>query len=84
MQDGFGLSEPEADQQNQNERGQNKPRDHNDLDPDFANRRNVVVDVWIAIKETVAVAKDERAAQQINDEEECRGDAKSGKSGRID
>ena len=54
--------EPETDQQNQDKRSQHDPRDHNGLDSDLANGRNVVVDIWIAIKESVTVAKDIRAA----------------------
>jgi hypothetical protein len=56
------LSEPETDQQNQDKRGQNEPRNHNDLDSQFANGWNVVIDVRIAVKESVAVAKNIRAA----------------------
>jgi hypothetical protein len=54
-------SDPEADEQNQDKRGQNEPRDRDDFDPHFANRRNVVVDVRIAVKESVAIAKNIRA-----------------------
>jgi hypothetical protein len=78
------LSEPEADQQNQDKRGQTEPGDRNDLDPDLARGRNVVVDVRIAVKESVTIAKDVGAASQIDEEEECRGDSKSRKSCRID
>src|SRR5580765_8316378 len=56
------LGEPETDQQNQDERGQNEPRDHDDLDPHAAHRRNVVVDVRIAVKKAVTVAKNICAA----------------------
>jgi hypothetical protein len=38
-------SEPQTDQQNQDKRGQNKPRDHDDFDPNVANRWDVVVDL---------------------------------------
>ena len=38
-------SKPEIDEQNDEKRGHNKPRDHNDFDSDVANRGNVVVDV---------------------------------------
>ena len=55
-------SDPEIDQQNQDKRGQNEPRDHNDLDSQFARGRNVVVDIWIEVKESVTVAKNIRAA----------------------
>jgi hypothetical protein len=50
-------SEPETDQQNQDKRRQNEPRDHNDLDSQFAHGRNVVVHVRITVKESVAVVK---------------------------
>src|SRR6185437_15593695 len=56
------LGEPETDQQNQDERGQNEPRDHDDLDPDAASGRDVVVHIRIPIKESVAIAKNIRAA----------------------
>jgi hypothetical protein len=56
------LSEPETDQQNQDKRGQNEPRDHDDLDSHFANGRDVIVDVRIAVKESVTVMKNIRAA----------------------
>ena len=39
------LREPEIDQKNHQKRGQNQPRDHDDLDPQLANGRNVVVDI---------------------------------------
>ena len=55
-------SEPETDQQNQDKRGQNEPRDHDDLDSDLTNGRNVVVDIWITIKESVTIVKNIRAA----------------------
>src|SRR6266446_3241630 len=51
-------SEPETDKQNQDKRGHNEPGDRNDLDPHFANRRNIVIDVRVAIEESVTVAKD--------------------------
>src|SRR5882724_5968282 len=73
-------SEPETDKKNQDKRGQNEPRDRDDLDPHFANGRNVVVDARIAVKESVTIAKDIRADYQINQEEECRGDSQSRKS----
>src|SRR4026207_615385 len=44
------LGEPETDQQNQDERGQNEPRDHDDLDPHAASGRDVVVHIRIPIK----------------------------------
>jgi hypothetical protein len=56
------LSEPETDQQNQDKRRQNEPRDHNDLDSQFARGRDVAVNVRIAVKKPVTVAKDIRAA----------------------
>ena len=74
------LSEPEADQQNQDKRGHTEPGDRNDLDPDLARGRNVVVDVRIAVKESVTVAKNIRASRQVKEEEECRGDSQSRKS----
>src|SRR5437773_6062914 len=52
------LSEPETDQQNQDKRGHAEPRNHDDFDPYFAHRRNIVVNVRIAVKEPVTVAKD--------------------------
>ena len=51
-------SEPETDQQNEDKRRQNEPRDHNDLESDLANGRNVIVYIRIAVKESVTVAKD--------------------------
>ena len=56
------LGEPETDQQNQDKCGHNEPRDHDDLDSDVTNGRNIVVDIRIPIKESVAVAKNVRAA----------------------
>ncbi len=55
-------SEPETNQQNQDKRGQNEPRDRDDFDPHFANGRNVVVHIRIAVEEPVTVAKNIRAA----------------------
>src|SRR5438876_7180279 len=52
------LSEPETDQQNQDKRGYTEPRNHDDFDPYFAHRRNVVVHARVAVKEAVTVAKD--------------------------
>src|SRR6266513_2257000 len=52
------LSEPETDQQNQDKRGHADPGNHNDLESDLANGRNIVVNVRIAVKEPVTVAKD--------------------------
>src|SRR5882757_3074687 len=37
------LSKPETDQQKQDKRGYNEPRNHDDFHPYFAHRRNVVV-----------------------------------------
>jgi hypothetical protein len=51
-------SEPESDQQNQDKRGYDEPRDRDHFDSHFANGRNIVVDVRIAVKESVTVAKD--------------------------
>src|SRR6266404_3867014 len=52
------LSEPETDQQNQDQRGHSEIWNHDDFDPYFANGRNVVVYIRIAVKESVTVAKD--------------------------
>jgi hypothetical protein len=78
------LSEPETDQQNQDKRGQNEPRNHDDFDSHFANGRNIVVHVRIAVKESVTVAKNISAEQQIDDEEKCRGYSERGKGHWID
>jgi hypothetical protein len=56
------LSDPKTDQKNQDKRRQNEPRDHNDLDPQFAHGRDIVVDVRTPIKESVTVAKNVPAA----------------------
>jgi hypothetical protein len=77
-------SEPEIDQQNKKKRGQNQPRDHNDLDPQLANGRNVVVHSLILVKKSVAIEKDVGAANQINDEEGRACDSQSGQSYGID
>jgi hypothetical protein len=45
---------------------------------------DVIVDGPIAIKESVAVAKDVGAARQIDQEEECRGKSQSRKLYGID
>src|ERR1700756_4314013 len=76
-------SEPETDQQNQDKRCQNEPRDHNDFDSQLAHGRDVVVNIRIAVKESVTVAKNVGAAQQIDDEEECCSDSKSRQNCRI-
>ncbi len=55
-------NEPETDQQNQDKHRQNEPRDHDDFDSQFARGWNVVVDIWIEIKESVTVAKNVPAA----------------------
>src|SRR6266496_3620991 len=73
-------SEPETDKQKQDKRGHAEPGDHDDFNPHFANGRNIVVDVRIAVKESVTVAKNIRADSQIKQEEECRGDSQSRKS----
>src|SRR6266404_4506325 len=73
-------SEPETDKKNQDKRGQNEPRDRDDFDPHFANGRNIVVDVRIAVKESVAIAEDVCASRQVDEEEECRDDSQSRKS----
>jgi len=56
-------SEPETDKQNQDKRGHSEVRDRDDLDPHFANGRNIVVDVRISVKESMTVAKDVRASR---------------------
>jgi hypothetical protein len=53
--------EPETDQENQDKSRQNQPGDHNDFDSYFADGRNVIVDIWVAIKESVPIPKDIRA-----------------------
>src|SRR5882724_1991819 len=73
-------SEPETDKKNQDKRSQNEPRDRDDFDSHFANRRNIVVDVRISVKESVTIAKDVGAASQVDEEEEGRGDSQSRKS----
>jgi hypothetical protein len=50
-------SEPETDKKNQDKRGYDQPRYENDVDPDLARGRNVVVDVRVSVKESVAIAK---------------------------
>jgi hypothetical protein len=72
--------EPETDKKNQDKRGQNEPRDRDDFDSHFANGRNVVEDIWIAVKESVAIAKDVCPSRQVKQEEEGRGDSQSRKS----
>jgi len=52
------LSEPETDKKNQDKRGHSEVRYRYDFDPYFANGRNVIVYIRIAIKESVTVAKD--------------------------
>ena len=54
-------SEPETDQQNQDKRGQNEPRNHDDFDSQFARGRNVIIDVRIDVKESVTVTKNVHA-----------------------
>ena len=49
---------PEIDQKNDEKRGQTQPREHNDLDPQFANGRNVVVHIRISVKEAMAIKKE--------------------------
>jgi hypothetical protein len=77
-------SAPEIEQNNNKKRGQNYPRDYNDLHPQLANRGNVVVHIRILIKKSVAIAKDVRASHQIDQEEEYRGESESGKSYGIE
>src|SRR5947209_18545410 len=74
------LSEPELDQQNQDKRGDTEPGDHDDFDPHFANGRNIVIDVRVAVEESVAIAKDVCPSRQVNEEEEGRGDSQSRES----
>src|SRR5205809_6070937 len=74
------LSEPETDKKNQDKRGDTEPGDHDDFDPHFANDRNIVVHARVAVKESVAIAKDIRADSQIDQEEKCRGDSQSRKN----
>src|SRR6266404_3258528 len=74
------VKRAETDQQNQDKRGHAEPGDHDDFHPHFANGRNIVVDVRIAVKESVAIAKDVCASRQVDEEEECRGDSQSRKS----
>jgi hypothetical protein len=52
------LSDPETNQQNQDKRGHNEQRDRYDFDPHLASGGDVVVHIGIAVKETMAVAKD--------------------------
>src|SRR5438552_11171446 len=73
------LCEPETDQQNQDKRGYTEPRNHDDFDPYFAHRRNVVVHARVAVKESVTVAKDISVELQIDDEDNCIGDLQSRK-----
>ena len=49
---------PKIDQQNDKKRSQNEPWNHDNLEPQATNCRNVIVDVPIAIKESVTIAKD--------------------------
>jgi len=62
MEAAISSSEPESDQENQDKRSQHAPRDHDNLDSQFANGLNVIVDVWITIKESVPVTKNVPAA----------------------
>ena len=59
-------------------------RNHNDLDSQPADRRNVVVDVWVLGKEAPPIAEDVGAANKINDEEDRSRDSPGGKSYGID
>src|SRR3954447_17119830 len=72
--------EPETDKKNQDNRGYAKPRDEKQLDSHVARGRNVVVDVRVAVKEPVAIAKDVCASRQVDEEKERRGDSQSRKS----
>jgi hypothetical protein len=56
------LVYPKSYSQDNKQRGQHHTRDHKDLDSQFAHGRDVVVDIWIAVKESVTVAKNIRAA----------------------
>jgi hypothetical protein len=68
-------SEPETDKKNQNKRGDAKPRDEKQLDSDVARGREVVVDVRVAVKESVTIAKDVCASSQVDEKEEGRRDS---------
>jgi hypothetical protein len=74
---------PQLDEQDEQERGQNEPRDRDDFESHPANRRNVVVDVRVPAKESVTIAKDVCASYQVDEEEECPGDSKGRKSHGI-
>jgi hypothetical protein len=76
--------EPETDKKNQDKRGYAKPRDKKQLESHVARGGNVVVDVRVAVKESVAIAKDVCASRQVDEEEECRGDSESRQSRWID
>src|SRR5260370_27062072 len=76
-------SDPETDQQNQDKRGQNEPWDRDDFDPHFANGRNIVVDVRVAVKKSGAIAKVVCASRKVREEEEGGGDCRSRKRGGV-
>ena len=73
------LNEPETDQQNQDERGQREPRDRDDFDSHFANRRNVIVDIWVSLKEAVKIAKHVNDREDVDYQNEHRREPHSGK-----
>jgi hypothetical protein len=77
-------NEPESDKKNQDNRGYEEPRNRDDFDSHFANGRNVVVNVRIAVKESVAIAKDVCASRQVKEEEEGPGDSQSRENCRVD
>src|SRR6266702_2611037 len=60
------------------------PVNENDLDWRFAKGRNIVIDVRVAVEESVAIAKDVCPSRQVKEEEEGRGDSQSRKSYGID
>ena len=82
--DGRGsLSDPEADQQNQDERGHNEVRNYDDFDPGFANGRNVVVYIRISVKESMTIAKDVETSRQINEEENVAAIRSAGRAAGL-
>jgi hypothetical protein len=78
------LSEQKVDQEDGNNGDDDEPRDHYHLNPEMADGRNVILHSWVSIKKAVAITEGVRAANQINDEEDRRRDAKGGKGCRID
>src|SRR5947208_16767691 len=72
--------ETEKDQHKQDKSVDTVAGIHNDFDRHFANVQNIVVDVRIAVKEPVTIAKDVCASRQVDEKEKCRGDTKSRKN----